>query len=128
MSNAIMDSKLTLGTIIALVPLVVAFFVIDSRYLHADMGAQMIQEIRVEQKKASKVLGDKLDFNYSRMRIDLAEIRVERYQDKLDGLILIPAGERQLHQQQEILIIERTITKYQDIIDRERENMENIDE
>jgi len=118
MTNAIMDSKLTLGTIVALVPVVAILFGIDSRYLVADEGREQMQEIRAEHKKAIEDVQYELDFNYSKIRIGLAEIRVERYQDKLDELLLLP--ELELHHEQQIQLLERGIFKYQEIIDRER--------
>ena len=128
MTSPVMDSKLTLGTVIAILPLVGALFFIDSRYLAADEGRAAIKAIKDGQQEAVEQIQADLDNNYGKLRIGLAELRIEGYQLRLDDLLLLPDDPIQnLYRTRQIQILERGIERYEEIINRERRLTGSID-
>jgi hypothetical protein len=126
----LMTTKLTLGSIVALFPLVGALFLVDSRYLSADDVVHITDQldtIEANQTTAAIKVGHELDYNYAKLRIGLAEIRVELYQDKLDSILLMPEDEITDYHRKRVVVLERGVAKYEKIIEKDSDIMGIVD-
>tara|TARA_R110000787_G_scaffold171566_1_gene284181 strand:- start:649 stop:1050 length:402 start_codon:yes stop_codon:yes gene_type:complete len=116
----IITSKLTLGSIIALIPLVGVMFAIDSRYISTDEVVvinENVQTIADDQMQATMDVSKQVKDIGAHMRIGLAEIRIELYQERLDNLTLMPTEDFTDYHRKRKVVLERGVAKYEKIID-----------
>lgn len=122
----VMTSKLTLGSIIALFPLVAAMFAIDSHYIstdEVDVINKNVQTIADNQMQATLDVSKQVEDNGAHMRIGLAEIRIELYQERLDNLVLMPPEDVTDYHKKRRVVLERQVVKYQKNIDLDRHTL-----
>ena len=122
----VMTSKLTQGRIIALFPLVAAMFAIDAHYIstdEVDVINKNVQTIADNQMQATLEVSKQVEDNGAQMRIGLAEIRIELYQERLDNLVLMPPAEVTDYHKKRRVVLERQVVKYQKNIDLDRHTL-----